>query len=296
MTSLDALASDIADRIICEHCDAEVRAGLEARILAAIGIKRPRRRRPIRPNWRERDRFLAPYEKRFKAGLRSIWKLERAAVLSNMRRSPLPKAFTGGQAKYNSLIDQWLYPAQKYIPLLTEKATASLSSLLKASIVHIGDTYSFGISYDLVNERALEWLAMYSPNLAGAVEAETLTTLREQLMLGIDGGENMAKLTARVHDTFEGMEKWRAERIARTETITAQERGNRFTFKEAGFAKKIWLANPDCCEICQALDGKIVDIDEPFFIDPTGYSDGQAPPRHPGGRCTSGPWADEFGG
>jgi SPP1 gp7 family putative phage head morphogenesis protein len=294
MPNLDALASDIADRVICEHCEAEVRAGLQTRILSAIGIKR--RRRPIKPNWQARDRFLAPYEKRMKSTLRAIWKQERRDVLANMRRAPLPgKSMAEAVTKADTgIVDQWLYPGNKYKALLTAKSAAILSKLIGVSIVRADTMYALGVNFNLVNERALEWLRSYTPKLAGAVEAETLATLRANLIQGIEAGENMDTIRRRIQDTFDDMERWRAEMIARSETITAQERGNRETFKDAGFTQKVWLANPDACEICLELDGKVVGIDDPFFYDPKGYSDGQGPTRHPRCRCTASGWDESF--
>ncbi len=290
MPNLNALISDIADGVIYDHCESAVRAGLQSRILAAIGVKR--RRRPVRPNWAARDRFLAPYEKRFKSLLKGIWKDEQRTVLANMKRTPLPKGLTAAvsRRKDASFIDQWLYPKSLYQGKLTTASNRLLSELTSTSVQNAIRDWSLDVSFEVVNEHALTWLSGYTPQLAQAVETETLTTLRTQLMQGIDAGEGMDKLTARVRDTFGDMEKWRAERIARTETITAQERGNREVYKEAGLEKKIWLANPDCCAprgipsdagktFCSELDGKVVGIDEPFFNDD--YGDGQCPPLHP---------------
>jgi SPP1 gp7 family putative phage head morphogenesis protein len=298
MPNLNTLISDIADGVIYDHCETAVRLGLQARILAAIGIKR--RRRPVRPNWQARDRFLAPYDKRMKSALRAIWKQERRDILANMKRAPLPtppgKSIAGVRTKADTgIVDQWLYPGGKYKALLAQKAESVLSRLISAAITRINTEYALGVNFDIVNERALEWLGTYAPQFSVYVETETLTTLRERLMSGIDAGEGMDKLRRRVQDTFDDMEKWRAERIARTETSRAAGQGTRETFKEAGFTKKVWLANPDCCtEICAPLEGKTIDMDEPFFVDPKGYSDGMTEPAHPGCRCTTSGWDDSW--
>jgi SPP1 gp7 family putative phage head morphogenesis protein len=290
MSDLNKLASDIADRVICEHCEREAKSAIADAVLKGLGLKR--RRRTVKPNWAARDRFLAPYEKRFKSLLKGIWKDEKRTVLANMKRTPLPKGLTAAAPcrKDSSFIDQWLYPESLYKGKLTAAGNRLLGNLTSATVQRVIEQWSLDVSFSVVNESALTWLSGYTPQLAQVVEAETLTTLRTQLMQGIEAGENMDKLTARVRDTFDDMEKWRAERIARSETITAQERGNREVYKEAGFDQKVWMANPDACDDCLALDGVVVGMDDQFFHD--SYSDGQTPPLHPNCRCDHGPYFD----
>jgi SPP1 gp7 family putative phage head morphogenesis protein len=236
-----------------------------------------------------------------KAALRSLWREEKRAVLANMRRAPLPgkAAGTSGSRRKDkaeadaSYIDQWLYPQSKYVETLTAKVVLILNPVVKASVLRAIDAYELNVAFDVVNERALNWLSTYAPKLSWAVEDETLATLRGHLAQGIDAGEGMDKLRKRVSQTFGDMEDWRAERIARTETSRASGQGNREVFKEAGFTQKIWLANPDCCEICQEIEDKgPIDMDEPFFQD--GYSDGMTEPRHPRCRCVTSGWSEDW--
>jgi SPP1 gp7 family putative phage head morphogenesis protein len=284
LPNLDALASSIADRVICEHCEREAKSAIADAVLKALGLKR--RRRQVKPNWAARDRFLAPYEKRFKSLLKGLWRDEKRTVLANMKRTPLPKCVNVVR-KDSSFIDQWLYPKSLYQSQLTTASNRLLSGLTSTAIQNAIEAWSLDVSFDIVNEHALTWLSGYAPQLAQVVETETLTTLRTQLMQGIDAGEGMDKLTARVRDTFDDMEKWRAERIARTETSRSAGQGSLETFREAGFEQKIWLANPDCCDECQALEEMgAIGMEERFFHD--SYSDGLTPPLHPSCRCDFG--------
>jgi len=286
---IESLSSAIADRVIVDACEKHVKIALAHSLFTALGFKLVKTHGGvIRPDWKERDRFLAPFDKRMKAMLRSLWREEKRAVLANMRRAPLPgkAAGTSGSRRKDkaeadaSYIDQWLYPQSKYVETLTAKVVLILDPVVKASVLRAIDAYELNVAFDVVNERALNWLSTYAPKLSWAVEEETLATLRGHLIQGIDAGEGMDKLRKRVSQTFGDMEDWRAERIARTETSRANESGNREVWKEGGFQQKVWLANPDCCEeLCKPLEGKVVEIDEPFFED--GYGDGMNPPRHP---------------
>jgi SPP1 gp7 family putative phage head morphogenesis protein len=290
---IETLSAAIADSVIVDACEKHVKVALAHSLFTALGfhlVKSPGH--VVRPNWKERDRFLAPYDKRMKSILRSLWREEKRAVLANMRRTPVLSLPSRGISCKSDLsdIDQWLYQESKYVDTLADKVASGLTPLVRAAILRAVTEHDLDIAFDVVNRRALNWLHAYAPKLSWHVEQETLATLRSQLSAGIAAGENMDKLRKRVSETFGDMEKWRAERIARSETIRAQEQGNLAAWKEGGFSQKVWLANPDCCDICQDLDGKVVDIDEPFFDDH--YGDGMAPPAHPNCRCSASGWAE----
>jgi len=109
--------------------------------------------------------------------------------------------------------------------------------------------------------------------------------------------------------------RWRAETIARTETIRAANMGQQLVWDEAldtGLllegTKKVWMATGDSrtCQICAVLDGEIVEVRGEFKVDrqATGFTrDGskftvsgtkplpkptttRTPPAHARCRCT----------
>ncbi len=286
MPNLHRHASDIADRIIYQHCDKEVRHAIKDDLLGMLGLKR---RRPRKPNWRLRDRFLAPYERRVASTLQGVWDKERRIVLANMKRSPIK-----GVCKDSSFLDSWLYPRATYEELLRKGVSKELAQLLAASIPRIIEEYALDVTFDVVNQHALEWLREYTPKLSENLEQINTDDLRRTLMEGIDGGEDMRHLRDRVNSLFDEYDRERAERIARTETIRAQEEGNQEVYKEAGFERKVWFANPGACELCEALNDVDVPINEPYGQDVFGEN-AMTPPLHPHCRCASSPYMEEWG-
>jgi hypothetical protein len=89
----------------------------------------------------------------------------------------------------------------------------------------------------------------------------------------------------------------RATRIARTETIAAQNRGLLDSWRAASDAGalppvvRVWVSAPPSdnpgrpCPICLELDGQETPLDEPFQSAQLGEAV-MAPPSHPGCRCT----------
>jgi SPP1 gp7 family putative phage head morphogenesis protein len=87
----------------------------------------------------------------------------------------------------------------------------------------------------------------------------------------------------------------RARTIARTETMRALNAGERATWEAAideglmdETEQREWIITPDdrLCDVCEAMDGKIVGVDEDFTL-PTGETV-EGPPAHPNCRCTTG--------
>jgi hypothetical protein len=80
---------------------------------------------------------------------------------------------------------------------------------------------------------------------------------------------------------------YRADMIARSETIYASYAGERETWRQADdlgllpdTAVQEWIAEGDACEICAPLDGATAALDEPFDGDI--YQPGDP---HPNSRC-----------
>ena len=134
--------------------------------------------------------------------------------------------------------------------------------------------------------------------LAGVYNKDTLDALEATLNEGVKGGESLAKLKKRVEGVYTEAKGYRAERIARTESLrnanaTAQE-----VYKQNGYKTEVWFANPGACEFCQVLDGKTVAISENFLNIGdvlTGANEGQMrieytdvgyPPVHPNCTCS----------
>jgi hypothetical protein len=93
----------------------------------------------------------------------------------------------------------------------------------------------------------------------------------------------------------------RADAIARTETITASNEGQRQLWLQAvddgllsGNEQRVWIATPDekTCPICDDLDGQVVGLDEPFVSSDVGELDG--PAAHTDCRCAQGIVAQEL--
>lgn len=130
---------------------------------------------------------------------------------------------------------------------------------------------------------------------------ETNNLLKASLTEGVASGEGIDQLRRRVQDVFDGMEKYRAERIARSEVIRASNFATREAYHQSGVVEQLeWLVTDDdrLCPLCAPLSGKTISIKDSFFSrgDTVVGADGSEyavdyesidnPPLHPNCRCT----------
>lgn len=138
----------------------------------------------------------------------------------------------------------------------------------------------------------------YNENTKTKLEAELSEALREQ--------ESVAQVKKRIERVYKEAEGYRAERIARSETLKASNYTAREAYHQSGYVQKLeWFANPDACEHCSAMNGVVIGIDQKEFlplgaslegVDENGngtgktfeidYEDIENPPLHANCRCS----------
>jgi HK97 family phage portal protein len=122
---------------------------------------------------------------------------------------------------------------------------------------------------------------------------EAVRRLRNELAAGIvEGGNTIPELTKRVSAVFDHAEKYRAKRIATTESSRAVHQAEIMTYKESGMVSgKRWLLSGDACDMCQDIAAEQnesgVPLDGNFGKFGEGdYSIVECPPAHPNCMCT----------
>jgi HK97 family phage portal protein len=143
---------------------------------------------------------------------------------------------------------------------------------------------------DAIKEQTIEFCRTTQRTTTFQIN-KAIEEVKEQLRLGILSGRNTpAELTRRVNGVFKHAEKYRAQRIALTESSRAVHRGQMLAAQKSGRVKGFrWLLSPDACEICQDIhsDQEEVTLGSNFAVRGSGpYSDIKHPPAHPNCMCT----------
>lgn len=208
---------------------------------------------------------------------------------------------------------------------VTEKAVASAGV---KSIVNFPKVVRPGVNFNLNNPRIQSWMKRHTGELILRIQEETRNSVRriiteqviqaksplesakriknvigltEQQALALekrrtkliaDGNEGLG-LEQKIGKFRNDMIEQRAENIARTETMTAVNQGQKEVWEQAqedGIIEpesmKTWVVTPDdrLCPICLEMEGKSVLIGDPFYVPGTGQNIDR-PPAHPSCRC-----------
>ncbi len=190
--------------------------------------------------------------------------------------------------------------------------TALLEALIAAvsSNVALPESVTFGVEFNEVNQRIIRWAkANVAKNIQG-VSPANIAVIRDTIVQSLEAGVGPRVTAAHIQDLigltpghekavnrlyFKSLEdgvtetqarkvaarkakqliRWRAEMIARTETIRAANEGQMLVWETARDmdlipqgTKTIWLATGDdrTCPICAVLDGQTVAISERYVI------------------------------
>jgi HK97 family phage portal protein len=137
--------------------------------------------------------------------------------------------------------------------------------------------------------------------LGKGVVRETIILVGNTLADGVAAGEGIPDLRKRVMTAFDDMSKYRAERIARSEVITASNAAQVEAWKQSGVVSgKIWYTALDerVCEFCAEMHGQKIGLDDTFLAEgdeltgkkggtySTDYRSIEEPALHPNCRCT----------
>lgn len=137
--------------------------------------------------------------------------------------------------------------------------------------------------------------------IAGVYNDTTIKDLESTLNAGLANGESLPKLKKRVEQVYSDAKGYRAERIARTESLRTSNRTVELVYQENGYTKVKWHTNPDACEFCQTFDGVTREIGGKYGeigSTVTGVDGGKmqitydvldVPPLHPNCTCSLDP-------
>ena len=136
---------------------------------------------------------------------------------------------------------------------------------------------------------------------------ETIRQLKIVMEAAQVEGLSLAEIKKRVEDVYDVARGYRAERIARTESISTANLATVEGYRQVGYITgKEWFTNPGACQYCNALNGKIISLDKNFIElggtieaeDGSAYSVDyeaiQGPPAHPNCTCTVIPYRGEL--
>lgn len=134
------------------------------------------------------------------------------------------------------------------------------------------------VSFDVVPERSLAFLDKHIVQSVQIITDNLRTDVTEALKTGLEDGQSVQDISKAIQQTLGG-ERWKSERIARTETANAYVSGQSSAWAEAGISKVKTLLAPNPCPTCiekAAAQGDGIPIDSARTL---------RVPFHPNCRC-----------
>lgn len=134
--------------------------------------------------------------------------------------------------------------------------------------------------------------------IAGTYNVDTIQALEKTIAEGVNNNESLVKLKKRIESVYEESKGYRAERIARTESLRLSNKTAEDVYFQNGFSNVQWFVNPGACEFCLSLSGEKKTIGGNFknVGDVISLEDGSTmrveydnigtPPLHPNCTCS----------
>lgn len=242
----------------------------------------------IKEFWVAKNQIYTQYAPKLTAKLIEIFKAQRKSTLIK-----LAKKEQASDDFFNDVKLDEVKEIQKtiniVIPLLTElflEAGAETYALLELDAeMALTDEIS-----NIIDSKAREF--------ALSVTQTTNEFIKEQITEGLKAGESVAEIRSRIVNVFDEAESFRADRIARTETLRYNSRASEQAFMDSGLVEaKMWVTDPNPCEFCATLAGKVAPLGSNFVkkgdtITPVegtprvfDYENLPTPPLHPNCQC-----------
>lgn len=199
-----------------------------------------------------------------------------------------------------------LFDLDNWISITTSAVTPIMETLFeaegKAAAAEIGKPELNPLSDQLAQEALHESIGKMSESY----QQTTLNTLEVKISDGLKAGDSLADISKTVSEIYEWSDTWRADRLAKTEAFRTTNASLTAAWKQSGVVKTIkwYTTSTDPCPFCQAVNGKVISIDDVFFKNGESitagegesaksmtldYGDVGAPPLHPNCACIARP-------
>jgi HK97 family phage portal protein len=201
--------------------------------------------------------------------------------------------------------EEWLFSVKEESVALAEVLSPIVFDLMEAQIEDVANFITGELI--TINDEIRKTTEASILQISGVYNTDTLTALEKTITEGQKNGESLAKIKGRVEQTYSDAKGYRAERIARTESLRASNRTVEQVYKQNGYNEVEWFINPGACEFCKTYAGRVKSIGTNFnnIGDVITSEDGSTmrieydnidtPPLHPNCTCSLIPTGNRAG-
>lgn len=204
----------------------------------------------------------------WRGGLARLFNLQEREVKDALRRMWEKKATQarldpqGGKVK--QAIDAIIFNGVEGRSMFRKEGRKLMQTTLFQSAASQAARHSMG-ALDLTNPRVARWLDEKAYKFADEVNDTTETALRAQLEAAVKNGESVSEAAKRIEDLFDAARGWRSERIARTEVVSASNKGAVELYVQNGVQRVEWLtARDNDVRDSHQIDGQARNVGDKF--------------------------------
>jgi len=203
-----------------------------------------------------------PVEKAMRLAMQLYFTQQRRIVEANLDKL---KAYT--PITRDLLADYLLFPMAREQERLGEAARPLIEQALQAGAT-FGSAGLGELDFEVLNPLVLEAARQRVAFFSKRINEETARALTEQIRQGLQAGEDMLRIAERITEVYDQAVGFRSLRIARTEVISASNRGVLAAYEAGGAQSKQWVTAGDehVRETHQAAEGQVRGVHEPFVV------------------------------
>ena len=192
--------------------------------------------------------------------------------------------------------EEWLFNVKEESEALAELIQPIMLALIEEQAKNTKN-FITGQAFEITPEMR-KVVSQNILQVMGVYNAETLKELEKTITEGMSAGESLVKIKHRVEGVYSDAKGYRAERIARSESLRTSNSTAEEVYRQNGYTSVEWYVNPGACEFCQSMAGVSKSIGSSFNnlgdvitgIDggqlQISYSDIKTPPLHPQCQCS----------
>lgn len=224
-------------------------------------------------SWKKRMDNIGP----FKRKVRDFFAKQEKEVQKNLKEEM--KGLDTKEFVYKAL-DDVLFDFDKSVSTGISLVTPFIEQWLKES-GKVANDVADGDGFNFDDKKVQEFIPKRAQYFAESINNTTREDLLRSIQQGIDEGESLDEISARIANIYGKAQDFRTDVIARTEVSAASNYGAVQGYLQAGVEYHQWIVVDPQDEDCLENDGHIVKIGEAF---PSGDTES---PIHPNCQCTT---------
>lgn len=227
--------------------------------------------------WRSTDAVVTAIESRWVRAMRRLFTRQAEATIARLtgKRGRQALGYTaegapdGTRDAADPVDAAAIFDVAFWTAATAEVGTDLYEQAISAGLERVA--LSFAVSFDLEAPWVAEMLEARANQLAGQVTQTTYDAIVAELVEGVAAGESIDDLATRIRSVFSMADTVRAERIARTEVISAYNgaavRGVETLPRDVVFAQE-WIATRDgrTRDSHASADGQVALVGQPFTV------------------------------